>query len=62
VPEVRRATWLERNGLEYLSVGPACGRLFRRRGGQDQQTMLERLLLGENDELFGIALMHFDEI
>jgi len=38
VPEVRRATWLERNGLENLSVGPTCGGLFRRRGGQGQQT------------------------
>jgi len=38
VPELRRATWQEGNGLEYLSVGPAYGRLFRRHGGQGQQT------------------------
>ena len=38
VPELRRAMWQERNGLEYLSVGPAYGRLFRRHGGQGQQT------------------------
>jgi len=36
VPEVRRATWLERNGLENLSVGPTFGRLFRRHVGQGQ--------------------------